>query len=175
LLPALNARNCKEERLPIVISFKNKEQLIAVPKLDGSTGREQAQAVWNAIIDWDFEEKVQILCCDTTASNTGRLNGACILPEQKLDRELLIFACRHHIYELVLKSVFEIKISQVTTSPDIPLFKKFRENWKNVDPNMIQGYREKVEIFFTTSEIEALLTFYHAELTKKLSEMTIES
>jgi hypothetical protein len=168
LLPALNARNCKEERLLIVISFKNKEQLIAVSKLDSSTGREQAQAVWNAIIDWDLEEKVQILCCDTTASNTGRLNGACILLEQKLDRELVIFACRHHVYELVLKSVFEIKISQVTTSPDIPLFKKFRENWKNVDPNMIQGYREKVEMYFTTSEIEALLTFYHGELTKKI-------
>jgi len=168
LLPALNARHCKEERQPIVISYGNKEQLIAVPKLDSYTGKEQAQAVWNAIIDWDFKEKVQILCCDTTASNTGRLNGACILLEQKLERELLIFACRHHVYELVLKSVFEIKISQVTTSPDIPLFKKFRENWINVDHNMIRGYREKVEKYFTTSEIEALLTFYHAELKKKI-------
>jgi len=168
LLPALNARNSKEERLPIVVSFGNKEQLIAVPKLDSSTGREQAHAVWNAIIDWNLEEKVQILCCDTTASNTGRLNGACILLEQKLDRELLIFACRHHVYELVLKSVFEVKISQITTSPDIPLFKKFKENWKNVDTNKIQVYRENVEIYFTTHEIEALLKFYYAELTKKI-------
>lgn len=168
LLPALNARNSKEERLPIVVSFGNKKQLIAVPKLDSSTGREQAHAVWNAIIDWNLEDKVQILCCDTTASNTGRLNGACILLEQKLDRELLIFACRHHVYELVLKSVFEVKISQITTSPDIPLFKKFKENWKNVDTNRIQVYRENVEIYFTTHEIEALLKFYYAELTKKI-------
>jgi len=40
-------------------------------------------AVWNAIIDWNLEDKVQILCCETTASNTGRLNGACIHLEQK--------------------------------------------------------------------------------------------
>ncbi|GBM43851.1 hypothetical protein AVEN_256725-1 [Araneus ventricosus] len=45
LLPALSARKSKEERLPIVISYGLKEQLIAVPRLDNSTGTEQAQAV----------------------------------------------------------------------------------------------------------------------------------
>ena len=55
-------------------------------------------------------------------SNTERLNGACILLEQRLERELLLFACQH-IYELVLKSVFEAKILQVTNSPDIPILK----------------------------------------------------
>ncbi|GBN15671.1 hypothetical protein AVEN_261218-1 [Araneus ventricosus] len=44
LLPALSARKSKEERLPIVISCGFKEQLIAVPRLDNSTGKEQAQA-----------------------------------------------------------------------------------------------------------------------------------
>ncbi|GBN41215.1 hypothetical protein AVEN_140284-1 [Araneus ventricosus] len=51
LLPALSARKSKEERLPIVISYGLKKQLIAVPRLDNSTGKEQAQAVWKAIID----------------------------------------------------------------------------------------------------------------------------
>jgi len=60
-LPALNAQNRKEGRLPMDISFENKEQLIVVPTLDCSTGREQAQVVWNAIIDWYLEEKVQSL------------------------------------------------------------------------------------------------------------------
>lgn len=165
LLPALDSRKSKEERLPIVISYDNKEQLIAVPKLDNSSGSEQAHAVWNAITNWHLENKVQILCCDTTASNTGRINGACVLLEQKLGREMLIFACRHHVYELVLKSVFEAKISQVTTSPDIPLFKKFRDNWKNVDPEKIQDFTEKLSSL-NVSEIEKLLDFYRSELTK---------
>lgn len=168
LLPALDARKSKEERLPIVISYGNKEQLIAVPKLDNSSGSEQAQAVWNAIIDWNLEDKVQILCCDTTASNTGRINGACVLLEQKLNREMFIFTCRHHVYELVLKGVFEAKISQITTSPDIPLFKKFRENWKNVDPEKIQSYTEKLSCL-NVSEIDKLLEFYRTELTKKIA------
>lgn len=51
LLPALSARKSKEERLPIVISYGLKEQLIAVPRLENSTGKEQAQAIWKAILD----------------------------------------------------------------------------------------------------------------------------
>ncbi|GBM56151.1 hypothetical protein AVEN_132533-1, partial [Araneus ventricosus] len=51
LLPALSARKSKEERLPIVIAYGLQEQLIAVPRLDNSTGKEQAQAVWKAILD----------------------------------------------------------------------------------------------------------------------------
>ncbi|GBN25696.1 hypothetical protein AVEN_74591-1 [Araneus ventricosus] len=79
LLPALSARKLKEERLSIVISYGLKKQLIAVPRLDNSTGKEQAQTFWKAILDWNLEDKVQILCCDTTALNTGRFNGACAL------------------------------------------------------------------------------------------------
>ncbi|GBM90477.1 hypothetical protein AVEN_75854-1 [Araneus ventricosus] len=164
LLPALSARKSKEERLPIVISYGLKEQLIALPRLDNSTGKEQTQAVWKAILDWNLEDKVQILCCDTTASNTGRFNEACTLLEQKFNREILFFACRHHVYELVLKAIFEVKIKQVTTSPDIPLLKTLKDNWKNIDPTKIQCYRETVELFRTVPELENLLYFYRAEL-----------
>lgn len=38
---------------------------ISVPKLDNSTGKEQSQAVWKAILDWNLEDKVHILCYDT--------------------------------------------------------------------------------------------------------------
>lgn len=130
--------------------------------------RISTQAIWTAIMNWNVEDRVQILCCDTTASNTGRINGACVLLEQKLDREMLIFACRHHVYELVLKSVFEAKVSQVTASPDIPLFKTFRENWKKVDAEKIQICIEKLSCL-NVSEIERLLEFYRSELTKEIA------
>ncbi|GBN43374.1 hypothetical protein AVEN_90768-1 [Araneus ventricosus] len=77
---------------------------------------------------------------------------------------MLFFSCRHRIYELVLKAVFEVKIKQVTTSPDVPLFKKLKDNWKNIDPTKIQCYREIVELFRTVPELENLLDFYRAEL-----------
>nr|CAH7719255.1 unnamed protein product [Callosobruchus chinensis] len=164
LLPALDARKSKEERLPILITHGNKEQLLVDPKLENSSGKEQAQAVWNAILSWNLEDKVQIFCCDTTSSNTGRINGACVLLEQKLERDILVFGCRHHMYELVLKSVFELKMKQVTSSPDIPLFKNFRENWNSIDPSKIECYRGKIESFLNADEIEKLADLYRSEL-----------
>ncbi|GBM56782.1 hypothetical protein AVEN_67629-1 [Araneus ventricosus] len=77
---------------------------------------------------------------------------------------MLFFACRHHVYELVLKAVFEVKIKQVTTSPNIPLFKKPKDNWKTIDLAKIQLYRETVELFRTIHELENLLDFYLVEL-----------
>lgn len=42
LIPALDSRKSKEERLPIVISYGSQEQLLAVPCLESSTRSEQA-------------------------------------------------------------------------------------------------------------------------------------
>lgn len=168
LLPGLDFRSSKEERLPVLISFDDKEQLLAVPKLDSSSGKDQAKAVLNALHDWNLGDQVQIMCCDTTASNTGRFSGACALLEQKLERELLLFACRHHVYELVLKSVFEAKIPQVTKSPDIPLFKKLRDNWNNIDSTNIQTCPEFVKQHISDGEIDQLVVFYKHELQKSI-------
>lgn len=51
LLPGLDVRSSKEERLPILISFGEKEQLLAVPKLESSSSQDQAKAVLNALYD----------------------------------------------------------------------------------------------------------------------------
>jgi len=43
---------------------------------------------------------------DTTAANTGRLNGPCTLLELKMQKKLLWLACRHHVLEVVCGDVF---------------------------------------------------------------------
>lgn len=77
LLPALTGIE-KVDRLAILVTFEGKEQLLGVPEIASSSGEEQALAVFEAIEKWGITDKVQALCCDTTASNTGRINGACI-------------------------------------------------------------------------------------------------
>ncbi|GBN90161.1 hypothetical protein AVEN_230319-1 [Araneus ventricosus] len=175
LLSALSARKSKEERLPTVISFGLKEQLIVVPRLDNSTGKEQVQAFWKAILDWNLEDKVQILCCDTTASNTGRFNGVCALLEQTFYREMLFFACRHHVYELVLKAVFEVKFKQVTTSP---IFHSLKSS-KIIGKTSISLKCSAIEKQWNYSEpypnLKICLTFTALNLKMLWSEMTIES
>ena len=92
LLPGLDVRSPREERLPVLISFEENELLLSVPKLDSSSGKAQARAGLG-----NLDDQVQIMWYDTTASNTLHLNGACVLLERGLERELLLFACRHHI------------------------------------------------------------------------------
>ena len=60
----------------------------------------------------------------TTSSNTGCKNGACVLLDQKLGIELLHFACRHHIFEIVLDTIFSACI-RPSSGPDTLLFKRF--------------------------------------------------
>ena len=77
--------------------------------------------------DWDLEERVHGLCFNTTA-----VNGACILIEQKLERPVLHLACRHHVYELVLEKAFSTCL-EVSSGPDIQLFKRFQGGWETID------------------------------------------
>lgn len=69
----------------------------------------------------------------TTASNTKRLNGVCILLKRKIGREILCFGCGHHISEIVLAAVFiKCNISMIS-GLDIPLFKRFKPKWADIN------------------------------------------
>lgn len=68
--------------------------------------------------------------------NTGGTNGAAALLEKMLGRNLLYFPCRHHIFELILKEVFLIKVLKSTTvGPNIPIFNRFKKFWSSIDQN----------------------------------------
>jgi len=119
------------DRLPVIAP--NIEQLLGVPELSSGTGREISSAVYDTLHEWSLLDIVQAVVFDTTASNTGRLKGACYLLEQKLDRDILFLACRHHIYEIVLQGVFDEIQLLPSKGPDVPLFKRFKNTWKDID------------------------------------------
>lgn len=54
-----------------------------------------------------------------------------------LGQKLLYFPCRHHIFEIILSAVFA-RGEGSTTSPDIPVFKRFQREWKNIDTNIFE-------------------------------------
>jgi len=101
ILPDITGKK-NVDRLPVIATAPNIEQLLGVPELSSGTGREISSAVYDTLHEWSLLDIVQAVVFDTTASNTGRLKGACYLLEQKLDRDILFLACRHHIYEIVL-------------------------------------------------------------------------
>ena len=121
-------------------------------------------AVFNALEKWEFKNKINALCCDTTDSNTGRLNEVCVL----LEKQLLHLPCRHHIYELVLKTVFEKKLPHITT-PDVPLFKKFKSFWNNINLKNITSGMDHERCRNSIQPVaKEIMTFVSKELTKTI-------
>ena len=82
--------------------------------------------------DWEMPENCVAICFDTTASSTGKFNGACKLLEALLVRSLLWTACRHHELEVILANVFKCILGS-STCPQIQLFKRLKDNWQSVD------------------------------------------
>lgn len=120
------------DRLPILVSGQGIDQLLSVPKLDRGTGEACASAVYGTILEWGLSDKVKCMCFDTTAVNSGLRNGACILLEQKMEKDMLWLACRHHILEIMLEAVVSTALGP-SSGPDILIFKRFKNYWSKID------------------------------------------
>src|SRR6218665_2218638 len=95
------------DRLLVLVWGHGVNKLHGVPKLTSGTGEDTAAAVYILLQDWSVADHVKAMCFDTTSSNTGHRAGACILLEQKLERDFLYLACRCHIMELILAAAFK--------------------------------------------------------------------
>ncbi|ESN93227.1 hypothetical protein HELRODRAFT_181161 [Helobdella robusta] len=103
-------------------------------ELASGSGRAAADAVHEHINSLKCESMVIGMCFDTTASNTGKLNGACTLLEKAMGRNLLWMACRYHMFEVLLADVFNVCLGP-STGQEILFFKSFFdvpvENWSD--------------------------------------------
>lgn len=71
LLPDITSQ-AKVERLPIILSGVNTQQLLGVPKLSRGTGLQQALAIYETINEWNVSDRIKAMCFDTCAANTGK-------------------------------------------------------------------------------------------------------
>lgn len=117
-----------------MISQESGDQLLGIPKLATATGSSIAEAVYDLSDEWITLQSYIGMCFDTTSVNTGRLNGACTLLEQKLGRSLLYLACRHHIFELPVAAIFNSMYGP-SNGPTIALFDRFKKSWKDIRKN----------------------------------------
>lgn len=104
--------------------------MIGIPPMGDATGVSQKDAVIKMVEDWKVKDKVIGLVFDTTASNTGIRNGCAVLIEKDINRSLLWLACRHHVYEVHMKNIWQ-DLSGKTVGPDEQLFKRFQSEWNN--------------------------------------------
>ncbi|GBP71070.1 hypothetical protein EVAR_49408_1 [Eumeta japonica] len=102
------------------------------PKMDSESAQNQTTAILRTLDEWGLSRYVKAMCFDTTAVNTGIHNGTCVEIEKALGRELIYLPCRHHIYELILKSAFEV-YWPTSSGPNVPIFGRFKKKWDEID------------------------------------------
>ncbi|KAG0714084.1 hypothetical protein GWK47_014841 [Chionoecetes opilio] len=126
----------RAERLAILVTGEGVEKLLGVPKLHSGTGDAAATAVFEALEDWGVQERVVAMCFDTTSANTGAINGACTILQQKIGRPLVSLACRHHVHELVLEKAFSTCLGS-SSGPEITIFSRFKDYWSYINQSAI--------------------------------------
>ncbi|KAK3910427.1 Carbamoyl-phosphate synthase large chain [Frankliniella fusca] len=124
----------KYDRVPVLVTGYEVEQLLGVPRLDSGSGLAQAHATYELLKSWDLVDKVVGAVFDTTSTNTGCHKGACKLLEDKkrLGEEILWCACRHHVFELVLEAVGTVLLGE-SKDPRLPFFGKLADTWEKID------------------------------------------
>ena len=126
-----NVKGENKERLAVVISGSpeyEEGKILGTHFICGGSGEHQKNECMRLLTEWGADKCICALCFDTTASNTGVHKGAAIKIEQALEKKILYLACRHHMYELVLKSVYE-HLFNYDPSDEITMFRKLRKRW----------------------------------------------
>lgn len=95
------------ERCGIVATCPKGSRLLASKKIPAATGERVATATRETVSELQLMQWVVGLVFDTTLSNTGIENGSAVLFERELERFLFYIGCRHHIYEVYLKTCFD--------------------------------------------------------------------
>jgi hypothetical protein len=103
---------------------------------------------------------------DTSADITGLRNGACILLEQNMDKDLLWLACRHHIMKIMLETVVVHAIG-CSSGPDILLFKRFKNCWNSIQS---EHYETFISDASTSNKIENISSDTIIFASKQLDE-----
>ena len=92
-----------------------------------------------------MSDKVVSMVCNTTVSNKGHLDDACTHKEKMLVKNLLYFACRHDVLELVAKAAFTILV-KFTSGQDEVVFKSFQFKWDTIDKDIFESGADQKDV-----------------------------
>jgi hypothetical protein len=122
----------KVDRIAVGVTGLDIEKILGIIKIPSGTGQAQANATFQLLTIWEVIGDIVGMCFDTTASNTGSKNGACVLLEKLVERNLLYFACRHHTHEVVIAEIYSL-LFEPSRGPNIALFERFQRCWPSIN------------------------------------------
>lgn len=129
----------KEEHVAILASGWDgssndaNEKILEIPVITNSTGHAQKDAFIKCFSSWNLLDNLIALVFDTTSSNTGWKNGCAALVEKEVGHALLWTACRHHVYELHVRHVWDA-VNGSHNGPIEPILKMLQDIWDSISP-----------------------------------------
>lgn len=154
--------------MPVVVSQTSGVQLLGVPKISTASGKEMADAVFTTINDWNIKANIVGVSFDITNSNSGQYGGAVVILERLFGRNLLKLACRHHLYEIILRGAYEACFD-ATSGPSPSMFDRFESQWNNIDQSQYEpGIRNEYIWNNLQEDSEDIIEFCQAELKKNI-------
>ena len=126
----------KIERLAVSVSSPDddtmEDHLLGVVQCPSSKGVDQAEQVHNLLEYYGCTEQIIGICCDTTASNTGGVNGAVQILKDILKLPILWIMCRRHIYEVHVSHYMAALTGEKTKGPRRALYVKLKNKWPEI-------------------------------------------
>lgn len=105
----LNKRHLGSElRLVIILRSETNVVTLGPFTLNNHRAETCALQIISVITEYNLQNRIVAMGCDTESTNTGIKNGICARIEDFLERNLLYFMCRHHIFDLMLKHVGQL-------------------------------------------------------------------
>lgn len=121
-----------------------------------------SEMVFEHLEAWTILQSIVAMCTDTTSANTGVTNGACVKFEAMIGRNLVYFACRHHMYELIIGAIF-ILLFDKTTGPNTEMFENFKRDWWQIDKATFKVHKIKK----ISSKIRIIRNEFHLQPLSK--------
>lgn len=128
----------KVEHQVVVLKNETKEIRLTVLVLPDAKSLTIAHAIEITLDKFYLWQAIKMIVCDTTATNTGRLNGVVVRLQRKfqdhgVDKPIYI-GCQHHILDRILKHVFDQLFGECSTSPDInyPFVTNILQNYEHL-------------------------------------------
>ena len=92
-----NQKGEKENRVAVVLTGIDSEIFLSGHKTSNSSGKMQADTVFETLEKFEIKSNVLGMSFDTTSSNFGLNKGVAVLFEKQREEKLLYLPCRHHI------------------------------------------------------------------------------
>lgn len=163
-------RGHKDKRIGVVVTNRKVCKTLDVAYVASGQASGLADTIWATIEKWGVQKCIDSFCFDTENTNSGTDGGVVTLLGTKLGHNILRFACRRHVLELILKTVSQntVEKNTISNSPTIPMFEKFCVAFHSSDIDRLSYDGIEGDSFFdtllSTDEKNDLISFCEQQL-----------